>query len=272
MFSSLASRVKAAHPDGELLAFSSPVLMSMERCIEVTLVRWSQASGSQVVDAALGEHLSDFWNGEWTVDTETDDPLNTTTFLTPLPVQELMDDEAKAWPLAAPLDLDRLGYLQLDLYPWRIYLPTLPGVDTAEVQPRDAGLEIKAQDQAIAEFSYWNAGWGPARPVRLGGNCGSALVSRVVSPSQDRSFYLWQVRTLHRTSTLGWSCCSCVLGRFLAPASMRVCGVVTCCRQHGCWILCPPPARDSTAACSPEGCWSPLAVLIGRTTNKTPPT
>jgi hypothetical protein len=27
-----------------------------------------------------------------------------------------MDDEAKGWPLAAPRDLERLGYLQLDLY------------------------------------------------------------------------------------------------------------------------------------------------------------
>jgi hypothetical protein len=35
--------------------------------------------------------------------------------LTPLPLDELMDDKAEAWPLAAPLDLERLGYLQLDL-------------------------------------------------------------------------------------------------------------------------------------------------------------
>ena len=112
-----------------------------------------------------------------------------------------MKDEAKAWPLAAPLDLDRLGYLQLDLYPSRLYLPTLPGIDTAKLEARGGGLDVKVQDQLVAEFSYWNAGWGPARPGRLGGNCGTALVSRAALSSENRTFYLWQVRTLHRTST-----------------------------------------------------------------------
>lgn len=197
----LIARVKAAHPDRELLAFSSPVLMSMERCVEVTLVRWSQAPGAQVNDSALADYLSDFWNDEWSVDSETDDPLSTTTVLTPLPLEELMNDEAKAWPLAAPLDLDRLGYLQLDLYPSRIYLPTLPGIGTAELEAHGGGLDIKVQKHVVAEFSYWNAGWGPARPGRLGGNCGTALVSRAAGSNRNRTFYLWQVRTLHRTST-----------------------------------------------------------------------
>lgn len=197
----LIARVNTSHPDSELLAFSSPVLMSMERCVEVTLVRWSQAPGAQVNDGALADLLSDFWKGEWSVDTETHEPLSKTTFLTPLPLEELMKDEAKAWPLAAPLDLDRLGYLQLDLYPSRLYLPTLPGIDTAKLEARGGGLDVKVQDQLVAEFSYWNAGWGPARPGRLGGNCGTALVSRAALSSENRTFYLWQVRTLHRTST-----------------------------------------------------------------------
>jgi hypothetical protein len=53
--------------------------------------------------------------------------------------------------------------------------------------------------------------------------------------------------------------------------------------QHSCGLAerCPaasrmdaglfPPAHDSTADCSREGRWSPLAVLIGCTTNKTTP-
>jgi hypothetical protein len=197
----MIARVKAAHPDRELLAFSSPVLMSMERCVEVTLVRWSQVPGTQVNESALANYLSDFWNGEWSVDSEADDPLSTTTVLTPLPLEELMNNEAKAWPLAAPLDLNRLGYLQLDLYPSRIYLPTLPGVGTAELAARGGGLDVKVQEQVVAQFSYWNVGWGPARPRRLGGNCGTALVSRAEVSSENRTFYLWQVRTLHRTNT-----------------------------------------------------------------------
>lgn len=197
----LLARVRTAHPGCELLAFSSPVLMSMERCVEVSLVRWSQAPGSEVNDPELADFLSDFWNDDWTVDSEAEEPLCTTTVLAPLPLDELLDDEAKAWPLAAPLDLERLGYLQLDLYPSRINLPTLPDVDTADIQPRDGGLDVKVQDQVVAKFSYWNAGWGPARPARLGGNCGTALVSCTALPAAPRTFYLWQVRTLHRTGT-----------------------------------------------------------------------
>lgn len=198
---SLISRFKAAYPEGELLAFSSPVLMSTECCIEVTLVRWAQAPCVQFNDAALADHLSDFWSGQWSVNGQAASPLSTTTVLTPLPLEDLIDDEAKAWPLAAPLDLYRLGYLQLDLYPSRIYLPTLPGIDTAELEARAGRLDVKVQDQVVAEFSYWNAGWGPARPGKLGGNCGTALMSHTAVPSENRTFYLWQVRTLHRTST-----------------------------------------------------------------------
>jgi hypothetical protein len=138
----LHARVKAAHPGCELLAFSSPVLLSMERCVEVSLVRWSQAQGSQVGDAALADHLSVFWNAYWSVATEADHPLSTTTVLTPLQLDELMDDEAKAWPLTASIDFERMGYLQLDLYPSRIFLPTLPDIEMAKFEPRGGGLDV----------------------------------------------------------------------------------------------------------------------------------
>lgn len=199
----LHARVKAAHPGCELLAFSSPVLMSMERCVEVSLVRWSKAADSQVSDAALASHLSGFWNGNWSVDTEADDPLSATTVLAPLQFDELIDDEAKAWPLAASIDFDRLGYLQLDLYPSRIFLPLLPDIEMAKFEPRGGGLDVKVKDKVVAELSYWNAGWGPARPAKLGGNCGTALVSRGAAANPERAFYLWRVRTLNRKGTFG---------------------------------------------------------------------
>lgn len=197
----LLARVKTAHPGCELLAFNSPVLMSMERCVEVSLVRWSQAPGSEVNDPELADFLSDFWNEAWAVESEAEKPLCTTTVLSPLPLDQLLDHEAKAWPLVAPLDLERLGYLQLDLYPSRINLPTLPDVNTAVFQPRDGGLDVKVRDRVVAKFSYWNAGWGPARPAKFGGNCGTALLSCTTLPAAPRTFYLWQVRTLHRTGT-----------------------------------------------------------------------
>jgi hypothetical protein len=45
--------------------------------------------------------------------------------------------------------------------------------------------------------------------MQFGGNCGTALISRgtgyrekpVLTHGQVRSFYLWQVRTLHRSNT-----------------------------------------------------------------------
>ncbi len=197
----LIARAKAAHPDSELLAFSSPVTMSTERCVEVTLVRWSQAPGAQISDSALANCLRDFWIDKWSMDSGTHDSLSTTTVLKPLALEELIDDKTNAWPLAAPLDLDRMGYLQLDLYPSRIYLPTLPGIDTVNLEACGGGLNVKVHDQVIAEFSYWNAGWGPARFATLGGNCGTALVSRAAVSNDNRSFYLWKVRTLERTST-----------------------------------------------------------------------
>ncbi len=49
----MLARVEEACPGNELIAFNSPIIMSMERCVEVSLVRWSQKVGSQVDDANL---------------------------------------------------------------------------------------------------------------------------------------------------------------------------------------------------------------------------
>jgi hypothetical protein len=108
--------------------------------------------------------------------------------------------------MAGAFDFDRMGYLQLDLYPTRLFLPTLPDADQVEVTPSNGQLEVKVADQVVADVCYWNAGWGPARPVQLSGNCGAALVSRgtayrentIIQNASIRAFYLWRVRTLHR--------------------------------------------------------------------------
>lgn len=204
----MLTRVKAERPEDELIAFSSPVVMTMEHCVEVSLVRWSQAAGSQVPDEALAAHLAGYWEHVH-VRTRTDDgPLSTTTALVPSPIDKLVESNSKAWPMAGKLDFDRTGYLQLDLHLSRAFLPTLPGIDKAEVTPHNGMIEIKIGDQVVADLRYWNAGWGPAHPVQLGGNYGTALVSRGTAyrtPAQSevstsKEFYLWQVRTLHRDS------------------------------------------------------------------------
>jgi hypothetical protein len=207
--STLIGRVQAARPGDELIAFSSPIVMSMERCVEVSIVRWSQAAGSTIADADLAAHLEAAWDGGRMLRSAAPAPLSTTTLLVLPQLDGLIDDECKAYPLAAPLGLDRLGYLQHDLYPERLILPTLPGSDKAEVIPHGGQLEVKVEEQIVADVCYWNAGWGPAYPMQFGGNCGIALISRgttyregsVSTTEPVRSFYLWQVRTLHRSRT-----------------------------------------------------------------------
>lgn len=205
----LVAHVKKLRPDDELIAFSSPIFVSMVRCVEVSLVRWSQAEGSRIADTDLAAHLEDFWANGRMLRSASSEPLSTTTIFAPPELDGLMEEQCRAWPLAAPLGFDRLGYLQHDLYPGRLFLPTLPGTDQAELAPCDGRLEVKVDEQVIADLSYWNAGWGVVRPIQFSGNCGTALISRgtgyregAVSPEGTvRSFYLWRVRTLHRDNT-----------------------------------------------------------------------
>ena len=205
----LLARVEAARPGDELIAFNSPVVMSMERCVEVSLVRWSQAAGGNVNDANLAAHLEAFWALGHVLPSAGANPLSTTTMVVPPTLEQLMDDDCKAWPLAGTLDYDRMGYLQHDLYPSRLFFPTVPGLHEVEIAPRDGQLEVKAEDQVVADLCYWNAGWGPARPRPFRGNCGTVLISRGTAYREGagfgseplRTFYLWQVRTLQRSDS-----------------------------------------------------------------------
>lgn len=205
----LLARVEDARPGDELIAFSSPVVISMEVCIEVSVVRWSQAAGSDMDDVDLAAHLESFWRREQTLSSVASEPLSTTTTVQYAKGSELVNEKTASWPLADVLDYDRMGYLQHDLYPSRLFLPTMSGSASVDVTPCGGKLEASTGGKVIADLFYWNAGWGPARPRRLRGNCGTALISRgkayreTVEPSVTavRDFYLWQVRTLHRSGT-----------------------------------------------------------------------
>lgn len=204
----LLARVEAARPGDELITFSSPVFLSVERCVELSLVRWSQAAGSNINDANLASHLDAFWTHEQVLQSAVANPFSTATLLVPPTLEQLIDDDCKAWPLAGTLDYHRMGYLQHDLYPSRLFLPTMPGSSDVVVAPNEGRLHVEAASQVIADLSYWNVGWGPARPRLLKGNCGTALISRGTAyrkasgPDRGplRTFYLWQVRTLDRRS------------------------------------------------------------------------
>lgn len=205
----LADAVQQARPGDELVAFAAPVLVSMERCVEVSLVRWAQAAGGSIADMDLADHLEAWWSSGRTLCSDASDPLSAFTVLEPPAPHAIVDEESRAWPLAMPLSLDRLGYLQHDLYPQRLFLPAMPGHGLLELKARGGQLEVKSGEQVVADFSYWNAGWGPVRPREFAGNCGTALVSEgtayrsavVAAAPEPRNFYLWRVRTLHRKAT-----------------------------------------------------------------------
>lgn len=220
----LLASVEAARPGDELIAFNSPVVMSMDRCVEVSIVRWSQAAGGNVNDAELAAHLDAFWTREPLLTSLAAEPISTTTVVAPPTLQQLIEEDCMAWPLAGTLDYYRLGYLQHDLYPSRLFFPTLPDLRKAQITPRDGQLEVTAEKQVVADFCYWNAGWGPALPRLLSGNCGTALISRGAAYREGagaergplRAFYLWKVRTLQRSSGFG------EFGEILTSGSMFV--------------------------------------------------
>ncbi|MAC13302.1 MAG: multidrug DMT transporter permease [Alcanivorax sp.] len=203
---SLVDRVRSAGSGEELIAFSSPIVMSMERCVEVSVVRWLQSADSHIADSEVSAHLDDFWTSGRMLPSSTPGSLSTTSLLALPNLDGLIDMKCKAWPLAVPLGLERLGYLQHDLYPGRLFLPTQPASCMAELLPRDGGLEVKVDTRVIADLCYWNAGWGAVRPMQFSGNCGTALTSRgtiyrekpLGMSGKVRSFFLWQVRTLQR--------------------------------------------------------------------------
>lgn len=54
-------------------------------------------------------------------------PLDRKTWLGTVTVDQLRDDPSASLPLAGQIDFDRMGYLQLNLYPPKLFVPTLHG-------------------------------------------------------------------------------------------------------------------------------------------------
>ncbi|MBG2711120.1 multidrug DMT transporter permease [Providencia rettgeri] len=201
----LLAQVEVENSGDELIAFSSPISMSMEQCIEVSIVRWLQIGNGDMGETELGSHLESFWREGLMLSSQAQEPLSSTTLVVP----HWVNKDCKAWPLAGTLDLGRIGYLQHDLYPSRLFLPTMVGSENViEITPYKDELQAKIKEQVIAKFHYWNAGWGPAQPRQLKGNCGTALISRGTAYREgaevnktQRTFYSWQVRILHRNGS-----------------------------------------------------------------------
>jgi hypothetical protein len=205
------SQIEQKRPGDELIALSTPLLMSVKCCIEVSMVRWSQGDSCCIAETDLSAHLDSFWSRGQLLSSSATTPFSTSTSVCADPSDELLDEASASWPLAGLLDYERIGYLQHDLYPSRLFVPTMSGATSVEIQPFREQLAIQVGDNMVAELLYWNAGWAPVRPSQLGGNCGTALVSRGTGYRQNscadlkplRSFYLWRVRTLCRNDSFG---------------------------------------------------------------------
>ncbi|WP_265655607.1 hypothetical protein [Verminephrobacter aporrectodeae] len=201
---STVSALSTAQPDLVLLALVTPTYVTNNEIVELSIVRWRQWGIAPIDADKLTAH---FYHGqeygeygicqasEW----------GPRTYVPMSKLNDAMDAETNAAPMAAVYGIHRFGYLQTDLYPSRLYYPLVTGLDgDLVVEPMDGVLKVSALDRQIATMCYWNAGWYPIHPSSAGGLCGTALLG--VSDSipangealPDRYFYLWKVTRLKR--------------------------------------------------------------------------
>ncbi len=206
---SMIASIEQQRPGDELITFHSPVNISPELCVELSLVRWTQEQGAESEERNLLDSITDYLATEPLYESIFRHPLDVETIIQPPTFKDLTESNIRAWPLARALNFNRIGYLQHDLYPSRLFFPTLPGLFEAVIRPQSGHLEVVIDEQVISEFYYWNVGWAPVRPAQLGGNCGTALISngkeyRKTGGSarkELKSFYVWRVRKLRRKDT-----------------------------------------------------------------------
>lgn len=195
-------------PQAALLALGTPLHVSNFEMVELTVIRWRRW-GSRRVEAsdlwarytarqhrAYGHFDSDDWGLQSSISS--------------LPLEQVVDEECNAAPMAAHLFMDRIGYLQRDLFPERLYLPVITGMtEDLIAEPSGGMLGITACGDAAATLSYWTAGWSPGHPSGTSGLVGTSLVGRLDGPQSDLEdapdghFYLWRLTRLTRKHGYG---------------------------------------------------------------------
>lgn len=201
----LIEKYKEYSPNDELLAFNSPVVMSENYCVELSLIRWRLASGRKYDEIDVDGYLDAIEGGASHAKCQVPDPMDVnSSYVSPL-WEISIEEQGKIFPLANLMGYERLGYLQCDLYPSRLFIPTL-SAEILEIVPVGGHVEVNNHGELIAELSYWNVGWSTARLKGLGGSCGTALVSNGVKYRENidcgnnniRDFYFWKVKKFHR--------------------------------------------------------------------------
>lgn len=200
--------LEAFEPQAALLALVTPLHVSNFEMVELTVVRWRRW-GSTTFEA------SDLW-ARYTArqhraygDFDSDD-WGLQSSISSLPLEQVVDEESNAAPMAAHLSMERIGYLQRDLFPERFYLPVVTGMtEDLIAEPSGGTLGIMASGDAVANLSYWTAGWSPGHPSGTSGLVGTSLVGRSDGPQSelenapDGHFYLWRLTRLTRKHGYG---------------------------------------------------------------------
>lgn len=200
--------LEALEPQAALLALVTPLCVSNFEMMELTVVRWRRW-GAKTFEA------SDLW-ARYTArqhqaygNFDSDD-WGLYSSISSLPLEQVVDEECNVAPMAAHLSMERVGYLQRDLFPERLYLPVVTGMNEALLaKPSGGTLGITASGDAVATLSYWTAGWSPCHPSGTSGLVGTSLVGRLDGPQSelenapDGHFYLWRLTRLTRKHGYG---------------------------------------------------------------------
>ena len=201
--------LEAKHDGSVLLALATPTYVSRDELVELSVVRWRQWS-TKAVDAKQLEARFQVLLNEGKFGRCQSVGLGVRTALPVLGIDAVSDEEVQAAPMAAVQGIDRLGYLQRDLYPERLYYPVVTGArKNLLVQPAGDQLSISSDLGQLATVHYWNSGWAPVHPVSMGAFCGTALVGArtmlqdMEEASPLRHFYLWRLKRLKSPSGYG---------------------------------------------------------------------
>ena len=173
--------LEAMDSDGALFALANPLHVSNNEFVELTFVRWRRWVSASVDATSLWQGFQRRQHRDFGQLSPHDVGLKSRI---PSPsLAEVIDNDAQTVPMAALHDVQRIGYVQRDLNPERLYLPILTGMSVdLVVEPSSGELSISAAEQAVATLAYRNAGWSPGHHARTSGLTGTALVGRLKMP------------------------------------------------------------------------------------------
>lgn len=203
------SALKATNSNAVLLAMVTPVFVSALEITELTVVRWKKWGNQPIDPLSLAARFESRQQHDayGTFDART---WGTRSKVSSLELYDVLDEDTQSAPMAAIHSVERVGYLQKELYPKRLYLPVIAGQESnVIVEPSAGELMVSIAGKLVATSVYWNAGWSPSHPTPISGLCGTALfgdvgvASDVGEVAPDGYFYLWTVTKLTRPSGYG---------------------------------------------------------------------